>query len=74
METLFIYLLKKRLVTLFFWPTILLRKETFSPVIGFVGRFYHSFCLYWFSRRPFGGTNPQQSTGRKFPLVFPKPL
>jgi hypothetical protein len=49
METLFIYLKSSGLVTLFFWPTIFITKKPFSPVtVGFVGRFDHTYCPYWF--------------------------
>jgi hypothetical protein len=74
METLFIYLLKSSgLLLCSFWPTIFYC-ETFSPVtVGFVGRFDHfrHSAFIGFHEDRLGGTNPQQSTGRKFPLVFP---
>jgi hypothetical protein len=72
METLFIYLLKAALVTLFFLAYyFLLRKETFSLVtVGFVGRFDHFRDSTFVGFTKTFGWNPilQQSTGRIFPL------
>jgi hypothetical protein len=79
METLFIYLLKSSgLLLCSFWPTIFCETFFFTSNRWFCWPVWSlpPFCLYWFSRRPFGWNNPATIDWSQIPVGIPveKPL